>query len=463
MADSDKDILITPNTGAASDPSIVFSSGATGGDDVTLNVTDDGTITTLSIEGSAGQLFAITNDLTGTIFAVNDVSGIPSIEVDADGTIRLAEFDGDVGIGQGTPTHKLHITGPTTANTHTGIFVDSTGDAYLDLRADNTTGGAETNNPYVRFRQDQDAVETVLGHNNSADDALGNAVTNGSSNAFMIHNRFATGTIELAVNGSLGAKVDDSNNLTVYGDIFPSGQTSGKIAGVTGQYGAIQTEGSTGGYGGVSMDGNFVLMNSGSAHVGLYDDINNEWFMIAYPNSYVQLYHNGVARLTTSSAGTNITGELVASTRLACSSSTEYFDTQVFNTTGITSSAEIKDHNGNIRDVGFNHVQERAMTSSSINPIDDIHAGAIIRRTSSSAVSITLGTGSQFPIGSMCTVINHGTGGSLNISDGTAAMYILDGSGTVTDSTGFNLAIGGVITIWRQATSVYYVWGAGIP
>jgi hypothetical protein len=78
MADSDKDILITPNTGAATDPSIVFSSGATGGDDVTLFVTDDGTITTLSIEGSAGQLFSVSNDLTGIIFSVNDISGIPS-------------------------------------------------------------------------------------------------------------------------------------------------------------------------------------------------------------------------------------------------------------------------------------------------------------------------------------------------------------------------------------------------
>ena len=109
MADSDKDILITPNTGAASDPSIVFSSGATGGDDVTLNVTDDGTITTLSFEGSAGQLFSITNDLTGTIFSVNDISGIPSLEVNADGTVSIAEFDGDVGIGTSSPSAQLHV------------------------------------------------------------------------------------------------------------------------------------------------------------------------------------------------------------------------------------------------------------------------------------------------------------------------------------------------------------------
>jgi hypothetical protein len=52
---------------------------------------------TLSFEGSAGQLFSITNNLTsGSIFAVNDVSGIPSLDVDADGTVKVAEFGGDV-------------------------------------------------------------------------------------------------------------------------------------------------------------------------------------------------------------------------------------------------------------------------------------------------------------------------------------------------------------------------------
>ena len=68
----------------------------------------------LSWEGSAGQLFSITNNLTsGSIFSVNDVSGIPSIDVDADGTIQLAPFGATefVGIGTTNPTSKLHVVG----------------------------------------------------------------------------------------------------------------------------------------------------------------------------------------------------------------------------------------------------------------------------------------------------------------------------------------------------------------
>jgi hypothetical protein len=67
---------------------------------------------TLSFEGSAGQLFSITNNLTtGSIFSVNDVSGIPSIDVDANGTVELAPFGGNVGVGLTNPTNTFHISG----------------------------------------------------------------------------------------------------------------------------------------------------------------------------------------------------------------------------------------------------------------------------------------------------------------------------------------------------------------
>jgi hypothetical protein len=69
---------------------------------------------TLSWEGSAGQLFSITNNLTsGSIFSVNDISGIPSIDVDASGVISLGAYGGNIGIGTTNPTSKLHVVGNT--------------------------------------------------------------------------------------------------------------------------------------------------------------------------------------------------------------------------------------------------------------------------------------------------------------------------------------------------------------
>lgn len=116
MADSDKNILIRPNRGATSQPVITFT--GQGNDPITLRVLDGATGTgitaggALSFEGSAGQLFSVVNRLgTGSIFSVNDISGIPSIDVDANGTISLAGFTGNVGIGITGPTERLHVNG----------------------------------------------------------------------------------------------------------------------------------------------------------------------------------------------------------------------------------------------------------------------------------------------------------------------------------------------------------------
>jgi hypothetical protein len=120
MALIDRNIVITPNIGQSDDPKIVFSGADanTAAQDITVRVypTSNGT---LSVEGTAGQLFSITNDLTGTLFAVNDVSGIPSIEVDADGTIVLAEFGGNVGIGTANPLVALDVAGAIRQELHT--------------------------------------------------------------------------------------------------------------------------------------------------------------------------------------------------------------------------------------------------------------------------------------------------------------------------------------------------------
>jgi hypothetical protein len=113
MANTYKNIVVTPNRSTAANvvPSIQFSGGdATTNTDINLKVytTSNGT---LSFEGSAGQLFSITNDLSNVIFSVNDVSGIPSIEVDANGRVSLAQFSGNVGIGTASPTFKLDVSG----------------------------------------------------------------------------------------------------------------------------------------------------------------------------------------------------------------------------------------------------------------------------------------------------------------------------------------------------------------
>jgi hypothetical protein len=114
MAQTDKNIVITPNIGQTADPKIAYSgaNASVGAQTITLYVYPDNS-GTLSWEGSAGQLMSVTNSLTGTIFAVNDVSGIPSITVQDTGQVTLAPYTGNVTVGSTTDANvaKVQVTG----------------------------------------------------------------------------------------------------------------------------------------------------------------------------------------------------------------------------------------------------------------------------------------------------------------------------------------------------------------
>jgi hypothetical protein len=100
MANSDRDIRIVPDRGASTAPAMYFTgadslSSAT----IVLRVFNSSTDATLSFEGDVGQLFSITDSTFGPVFSVNDISGIPSIEVLDSGLIKLAEWNGKVQVG----------------------------------------------------------------------------------------------------------------------------------------------------------------------------------------------------------------------------------------------------------------------------------------------------------------------------------------------------------------------------
>ena len=114
MANSDKNILITPQTGQSANPTIKFTGGANNAaNTVTLTVENDGS---LNFSSSLGDLFNITNSFTGVLFSVNDANTVPIIEIEDTGTIYLNEIKGQTLIG--TATHdglsKLQVVGNTT-------------------------------------------------------------------------------------------------------------------------------------------------------------------------------------------------------------------------------------------------------------------------------------------------------------------------------------------------------------
>ena len=102
-------ILITPISA-----SIQFSGSAA--NTIRLQVEESGSI---AFYGSAGSLFGITDSLSGSLMSVNDISGLPILEVFSDDRIVMGTFNKNtlvvtgsrIGIDKANPTADLDISG----------------------------------------------------------------------------------------------------------------------------------------------------------------------------------------------------------------------------------------------------------------------------------------------------------------------------------------------------------------
>jgi len=109
MANSDKDILITPNRGQSNDPKIEFT-GATAGSSSTITMKavprSDGQ-GSLGIEDSSGEsIVAFSEDNTGTLFSVTDDSGSAKFQVNATGVVDAKLNSGALGLPVGASTER---------------------------------------------------------------------------------------------------------------------------------------------------------------------------------------------------------------------------------------------------------------------------------------------------------------------------------------------------------------------
>ena len=89
-------------------------------DDLGLNTGDSPTFsglflegsgnTIFSVDGSNGRLFGVTDDVTGTVFSVNDAAGLPIVEVESTADfdkITLGEYGSDLLVLSGQTTAEV--------------------------------------------------------------------------------------------------------------------------------------------------------------------------------------------------------------------------------------------------------------------------------------------------------------------------------------------------------------------
>lgn len=105
-----------------------------------LNVYKSGS-TVFSVQGSQGTLFEITDSLSGSLFSVSDISGIPIVEVFSDDTVKIGTHNseaiivsGDTAVISGSLTGSINLDNVVNAGTDTDKFLVLDADGNVDYR-----------------------------------------------------------------------------------------------------------------------------------------------------------------------------------------------------------------------------------------------------------------------------------------------------------------------------------------
>ena len=92
-----------------------------------------------TVQGSSGELFSITDSLTGSLFAVNDISGLPILEVFDDNTVHMGSYQSP------SLNTTVKLNPGTGLSTVYSLPVSAYTGAFFDYTVSNTTGARAGN------------------------------------------------------------------------------------------------------------------------------------------------------------------------------------------------------------------------------------------------------------------------------------------------------------------------------
>jgi len=248
------------------------------GDPIFMSVLEDNSI---SFEGSQGQLFSISPNLTtGYIWSVNDISGVPFLRSSVGGTIGIAEFGGLVGIGQTNPIYKLDLKGSfglasSNDSLYNFIFSNSaaSGSNSLQIRSANSLLLYNSGNTFY----------TGFKSNAATNITYTLPTTDGSSGQFLQTNGSATLTWATATgSGGTGSTAGvgqggqyemayyPGTGLSVIGSNTFTNNTVTGVVSIT--HATVATDSSTGAFkvtGGVGIGGSLYVAGIGASITGV--------------------------------------------------------------------------------------------------------------------------------------------------------------------------------------------------
>jgi hypothetical protein len=251
-----------------------------------VNFRGSGSVATSSIftvDGAAGRLFSVNDSLSGSLFSVNTIAGLPVVEAFSDNTVRIGQFgqkalfvsQSRVGIGTEIPTGLLHITGSTGntfeidgANASNTLTVSSSG--RVGIGTDTPAGRFDIsypgilNDPTILLGADDTGTTTRTNNTTKlARIAVAHYSNTATSSAILAASSTATANILFIGGGS--AFMNTANSIQFYTGATTASLTGTEILRLSGS-GQIIITGSTIITGSVNISGstttNRIIGNS---------------------------------------------------------------------------------------------------------------------------------------------------------------------------------------------------------
>jgi hypothetical protein len=200
---------------------------------------DTGVSDIFSVDGVNGRLFGVTDEVTGTVFSVNDAAGLPIVEVESTSTydkITIGEYGTDALVISGTNsalfnvdvemTGALDVTGDITMGSNIVLTGITNGDVtgalgYTPVNVNDTgdfVTSAETGNFLTDYTVTSGDVTGALGYTPVSVDDTGDFVTSAETGNFLTDYTVTSGDVTGAL-GYTPVNVDDT------GDFVTSAET----------------------------------------------------------------------------------------------------------------------------------------------------------------------------------------------------------------------------------------------
>jgi len=180
----------------------------------------------IDLQGTVGQLFSVTNSLSGDLFSVADISGIPILNINSSGAIT---FDGYVPYGNklnfGSIGSGLEIYSDSGSNSYiketggSGSLVFNSNEFYFQDNATNTRVKFVNGGGIALYRDTDPYIQFFEGTTNRGDIFIDT-----SANHMTVRGASGHGVKILANgasdNATTGITLDTSNNVTIGGNLY---------------------------------------------------------------------------------------------------------------------------------------------------------------------------------------------------------------------------------------------------